>query len=105
MLHIQQENNERRRRIVNNRELARKKFLQSVAYVMDENDPSKETQWLTIREIAISLFGNNPYPSEIAKLRRALIKLWSLGAVERTESSFTRGYVWKLIDVAKVPGF
>ena len=90
---------------MNNQELAHKKFLQSVAYVMDEPDPSKETQWLTIPEIAVDLFGNAPYLSEIAKLRRALIKLWSLGAVERAESHFTQGYVWKLIDVAKVPGF
>ena len=90
---------------MNNQDLAHKKFLQSVAYVMDESDPSKETQWLTTPKIAVSLFGNNTYLSEIAKLRRALIKLSSLGAVERAESPFTQGYVWKLVDVAKVPGF
>ena len=90
---------------MNNRELAHKKFLQRAAYVMDENDPSTETQWLTTREIAVSLFGNNPYPSETAKLRRALTKLWNLGAVERAEFPLTRGYAWKLIDAGKVPGF
>ena len=88
---------------MNSRELARKKFLRSVAYVMGEDDPSKETQWLTIREIAVSLFGDDPYPREIAKVRRALITLWWLGAVD-CEDPFTLGYAWKLIDVTKVPG-